>query len=515
MTGKPYKVHSVRGNSRHKWLWITLGSIAGVLLIMGGVALGYYLWLDAKVSASNDRVTQDVRDALKNDPTSTSLQVTSTTDNTPEATNILLLGSDTRSDTIDGSRSDTIILLHVDPANNFMSMLSLPRDLRVEVDGYGTRKLNYAFAKGGAALTIKTIQQITGVDIDHYLEVDFAAFTQMTDTLGGVYVEVDRPYSYNGGLYEDIELGPGYQLLDGVNALDYVRFRHDDNADFGRMERQQRFLNALRQQAMGWDLGLKVPGLVGSFFDNVTTDIGTNEFIDLALWGVRLDGGRIRQVALRGMNQISSGVTLVFWKQKDMDAAVQTLLTPPGAAPVVTDSSTATSAAPRTTTTEAAPSFPKDATPSTIPNAAMWKQVAKMASFPIEAPAYVPDGYRLAARSKTYAYMYDIKVGGETRPTVVMLYRSTGAGKAGAVKLKEEYLNVTATAWLDAPVASPGAEVRYNGVVFTIVGTADKVERVWWKKDGVLYWVSNTLARVVSGPELLAMAQSMIPIPAQ
>ena len=82
-----------------------------------------------------------------------------------------------------------------------------------------------------------------------------------------------------------IDLQPGYQLLSGIKALDLRRFRHDRNADFGRMERQQRFLNALRQQAMGWDLGLKLPGLVGAFFDNVATDLGTNDFIKLALVG--------------------------------------------------------------------------------------------------------------------------------------------------------------------------------------------------------------------------------------
>ena len=122
----------------------------------------------------------------------------------------------------------------------------------------------------------------------------------MTDKLGGVYVEVDRPYYYKGGSTRNIDLDPGYQLLDGYNALSYVRYRHDLNADFGRMERQQRYLNALRQQAMGWDLGLKLPGLVGTFFDHVTTDLGTNDFLKLAWWGIKLDGARIRQVASAG-----------------------------------------------------------------------------------------------------------------------------------------------------------------------------------------------------------------------
>jgi LCP family protein required for cell wall assembly len=508
---RPYKVHAVKGHPSRKWIWAVLWSVVALLVVLGGVAGGYYLWLNAKVSAASD--------ALADDPTTVTSQVgaltTISTVWSPDSENILILGSDTRSDTVEGSRSDTIILLHVDPTNNYMSMMSLPRDLRVEVEGYGTHKLNFAFAKGGAALTIKTIQQTTGVDIDHYLEVDFEAFRQMTDELGGVYVEVDRPYHYLGLDYAQIDLDPGYQLLDGPNALSYVRYRHDLNQDFGRMERQQRYLNALRQQAMGWDLGIKLPGLVGAFFDNVATDLGTNEFIRLARWGVKLDGSRIRQVALRGMNKLSSGVTLVFWEPEDMTAAVQSLLTPPGAAPVVSSGANVTASSTTTTTAVKAPVLPVGATPQSIPNASIWKRVAQNASFPIEAPAYVAEGYHISTSSGTYAYVSKVKAGGGEQPLVVMLYKNTGTGNAGEVKLQEEYINVTATTWLSAPVASPGRQITYNGAVFTVVGTADKVERIWWRRNGVLYWVSNSLSRVASEAELLAMAESMIPIPSQ
>ncbi len=152
-------------------------------------------------------------------------------------------------------------------------------------------KLNYSFAVGGAALTIKTVEQLTGVDIDHYLEVDFNAFKDITDSLGGVYVDVDQRYYNDNPEFELIKLAPGYQLLKGDDALDYVRYRHDLNLDFGRMERQQTFLTAMREQAMGWDLPLKLPGLVGAMFSNVTTDLGANDFIRLAYWGSQAGRG--------------------------------------------------------------------------------------------------------------------------------------------------------------------------------------------------------------------------------
>jgi hypothetical protein len=97
-------------------------------------------------------------------------------------------------------------------------------------------------------------------------------------------------------------------------------------------------------------------------------------------------------------------------------------------------------------------------------------------------------------------------VGEEKLPALIMLYKRNGA---------DQYLNVTATTWLEAPVASPGWEVAHNGLVFTVVRGVDGVERVWWKSDGVLYWVSNSLSRLVSEEELLAMAESMILVPAR
>ena len=101
---------------------------------------------------------------------------------------ILLLGSDKRAG-VPGGRSDTIMLVHVDSAKNFVSLLSLPRDLRVDIPGHGLGKLNTAYAYGGAALAIRAVKRATGVNIDHYLQVDFQAFQQLADHLGGVYID--------------------------------------------------------------------------------------------------------------------------------------------------------------------------------------------------------------------------------------------------------------------------------------------------------------------------------------
>jgi hypothetical protein len=146
------------------------------------------------------------------------------------------------------------------------------------------------------------------------------------------------------------------------------------------------------------------------------------------------------------------------------------------------------------------------ATADTIPASAIWKGLAQRMPFPVMAPAYIPEGYSMSKRTKNNATIYEIEVGDSRQPAFVMLYKLAGA---------TQYMNITETAWSDAPAACAGREVIYNGLVLTIVTNADKVERIWWRKDGVLYWVSNTLSHLASEAELLAMAKSMIMVPAQ
>ena len=560
---------------------------------------GAYAWFHGQVSGANDRVTPEIRVALTAKPSSTLVSVVDVPES-PSAMNLLVLGSDRREgEEEEPSRSDTIILVHVDPDQDYLSLLSLPRDLRVDVPGHGLNKINYAYAVGGAALAIKTVEQLTGVDIDHYLEVDFKAFRDITDSLGGVYVDVDRRYYNDNPAYELIKLAPGYQRLNGDDALDYVRFRRDLNLDFGRMERQQTFLGAMREQAMGWDLPFRLPALIRSLFSNITTDLGTNDIVELAYWGIRLDGDRIRRIALVGAADELNGVAYVFVDQEALvEAVTDFLIAPSGtatAAPGVSGSpSTATTLATapdlgglevdvlnangRTGEAAAAgewlsslgatvvtvgnagrsaqvtsveypsgmsakakqvasaidvesvdrsssvervtvvlgedfslpTSFALPPSPDNVPAAGGWKTIAQMVPFAVMAPAYLPDGYYFVERVPTSGATYDIEVGGGTKPAFKMLYRLKQNGHWA-----DQYMGITETTWLDAPAASKGREVRHDGTTFTIVGSRDKVERIWWKADGVLYWVSNTLFHLLSESELLNVAQSMIHIPAE
>jgi len=164
--------------------------------------------------------------------------------------NVLLLGSD---DVDNVGRSDTIMVLSLNPRLKRAALLSIPRDSRVYIPGHGLDKINSAYAYGGVELAQKTVEQFLGIQIDYYAEIGFDAFVQAVDELGGVDIEVPDPFGGGRGLvkhtyYDSINLKPGYQHLNGKQALQFVRYRND--SDIERAKRQQQLLRALVDQKL-------------------------------------------------------------------------------------------------------------------------------------------------------------------------------------------------------------------------------------------------------------------------
>ena len=164
-----------------------------------------------------------------------------------------MIGSDYRAgDVAGGSRSDTLMLVRIDPRTKYISLLSLPRDLYVTIPGYGVDKINAAYSDGGYKLALKTVEDATGVKPNYLVTVDFKGFRDLVDKFHGVYVPVDQRYYHvnvaGQEQYSQVDIPPGYQLLNGTNALAYARYRHTDS-DFYRNARQQVFLHAFSQRA--------------------------------------------------------------------------------------------------------------------------------------------------------------------------------------------------------------------------------------------------------------------------
>ena len=164
---------------------------------------------------------------------------------------ILLIGSDKRSANASDVRrgligkplSDTMLLMRLDPSKGATALMSLPRDLKVPIPGYGTDKLNASYSLGGARLTVQTIKALTHIHVNHVINVDFHGFSKAVNALGCIFVDVDRRYFNQSDAYSKIDIQPGYQRLCGQDALSYVRYRHEDN-DLVRATRQQDFLRS-------------------------------------------------------------------------------------------------------------------------------------------------------------------------------------------------------------------------------------------------------------------------------
>ena len=383
MSDKPSTVNEVEGPRRRRWTRILLWLFVGLVVVALAVAGGSYLWFRSQVHAANARVPKAAVAALGTHPPTTlasagttlasagtTLASAGTTlaplPNPPDSMNILVLGSDDRPNGTNNDQSDTMMVIHVNQADNFVSILSIPRDLWVNVPGHGMQKINSAYAYGGAALAITTVQNVTGIDLNQYLEVGFTAFEDMTNAVGGVYVDVDRRYYNDDPTWELIKLYPGYQLLNGHDALEYVRFRHDNNLDFGRMARQQRFLQDLRQQAMSWDnLVFRLPGLVSALFKNVTTTLTADDVLRLAYWGVKLNGDRIKQVVMTGSTPTIAGQDVVVISKDALRNYLTDFLTPPGESSAKTSaagsvSSSTSSASPSTAASTLVSGHPRD-----------------------------------------------------------------------------------------------------------------------------------------------------------
>jgi LCP family protein required for cell wall assembly len=232
--------------------------------------------------------------------------------------NILLIGSDRRADPRDAGdkgRSDTMLLVRLDPQARTVSMLSVPRDLYVDIPGAGKDRVNVAYTVGGDALTVRMFEQLTGLPINHFIDINFVGFVNIVDKLGGIFVDVDRRY-YNpmGTGHMDIDLQPGYQRLNGHQAIRFVRFRSDAKGDFNRMVRQQIFLHEVERQAKRWSVG-QLPGLIKALTSNTVSDIklgtpfdsGTNTLFGLAKTMLGLNTSRVYQAHITGIPFTTSG----------------------------------------------------------------------------------------------------------------------------------------------------------------------------------------------------------------
>ena len=212
------------------------------------------------------------------------------------ATNILLLGSDSRISAGDPSqweagaqRTDAIMIVQVSGDRQEVSVVSIPRDTWVEVPGYGQAKINAAYSYGGPSLTIQTVEQLTGVHIDHFVIADFESFEALTDEIGGVVINLKTPQTLAG-----TQFPAGAQRLNGAQALAYTRERKSlPGGDFDRINRQQSWMRAIVSQVLHGGV-LTDPTKLYGFLSAVTQTMAVDE-------GFTIDEMQSLAIDLRGL----------------------------------------------------------------------------------------------------------------------------------------------------------------------------------------------------------------------
>jgi LCP family protein required for cell wall assembly len=314
------------------FLWL----VVVVLVAAGGLAGGVQLYFDYSVAAVRPS-SKEVKEAAK--------ILAEPVPGQPAVG--IVIGYDKRfgPESVVGSRSDTVMLVRADPENKVLTFLSFPRDLIVDIPGCAAHppsrgRINEAYTYCGPRGTLATVKELTGIPINYMITVNFRAFTNIVDKLGGVYLDVDQRYfNDNSGLgpgqtYERINLRPGYQKLSGDQALDFVRYRHTDS-DLYRVVRQQEFMKAFKQQISStWTL-LQLPGIVSTITENVEVAKGGRDQIEpgevrgYAKLIYELPAGNFQQVQMEGV----SGYNELAVPEEELQAAIDSFMNPDVDAP--------------------------------------------------------------------------------------------------------------------------------------------------------------------------------------
>ncbi|MDO9395943.1 MAG: LCP family protein, partial [Herbiconiux sp.] len=241
-----------------------------------------------------------------------------------EPQTLLLIGSDARSaksadGNLGGQRSDTLMLVRLDPEQGSTAVLSIPRDTRAELPvkggGYRIGKINEAFSDGGERYSIRAVRRLLDVPVHHVIVVKFGAFQRAVNRLGCLYEDIDRTYfndnSSGADNYATIDVKSGYQLLCGADTLDWVRFRHLDN-DFVRGARQQEFLRSAKSQVSASQIAKDRDKLTRIFLTYSKTDITSPQAI-IGLLKLALNSANqpVRNVKFRGETSLDPANTFV------------------------------------------------------------------------------------------------------------------------------------------------------------------------------------------------------------
>ena len=369
---------------------------------------------------------------------------------------VLLIGSDGRpkGSTVEGSRSDTLMVARVDPKKKTIMLVSIMRDSRVAIPGHGMNKINAAYNIGGTQLCLETVRQLTGLPISRYINVGFDGFRSIVNSMGGVWFNV--PEKINGlpphraptafELKNDI-VKKGYQKLNGAQALAFVRARHQfANQDYTRVKDQQAFLKAIAKQVLQYSKVFQAPQIINAIAGDVSTNMSLSDLADLVMQMKGMKVADIQTATLPSSVTMINKVSYVIINQAGMDAMFARM---EAGGPLVRGAKKASSTKASTTATPSATSLSSPAASSislTIRNGAGVAGIAKKA-----ATFFRSHGFKISDTGNAKQYTYS---------QTLVVYKPSGQAQAQAVADALGYGKITPA----------GSSYTFSGDVLVVVG---------------------------------------------
>jgi LCP family protein required for cell wall assembly len=412
-----------------------------------------------------------------------------------EPQNILILGSDERPED-PTARSDTTMLLRLDPSQDAIALFSLPRDLKVNIPGYGVDRLNAAYTLGGPKLTLKTVQQVTGLEIHHVVNVDFGGFYRAVNAIDCVYVDVDRRYYVPPeATYAEIDIEAGYQLLCGERALQYVRFRHADT-DITRTARQQDFLREARQKIGPARLFRDRDQLIKIFTRYTTSDIeDARIMLEVFKLFLSVADAPVREIHFEG----NVGPSYITFSQEQMSQAVDQFLGIEDTAGALGGG--VEGAADGGDGGEGGKPQDKpepNLIDSSQSGADLAGDFAREVKFPVYYPTKLTPGAQFGADSRTYEIEDE---DGDIHKIYKFVIQTPLIG---------EYFGVSGTTWQDPPILDNPSETREVGNRdYDLFYDGDRLRLVAWHTDRGSYWLNNSLLQSIDEEQMLEIAETM------
>jgi LCP family protein required for cell wall assembly len=424
---------------------------------------------------------------------------------------ILLIGNDQRKHTTTTPvlpHSNEMLLVRIDPNKPWISMMSIPRELQVALqtsNGPVTTRLNAALIYGGTPLLLSTIKQLTGLSINHVVEIDFNQFKTAIDNIGCVYSTVDRRYYHvntpTSEQYQEINLQPGYQKMCGIQALQFVSYRHGDTS-LVRDARDQDFLLDVKKE-----------------YGPSLSDIGNIHKFE-RIFGRTVDVDRGLQTETGVQNLLGTLISSESLRVRQVRFQVD--LQPIGANSCACDTATPQQiAASVHSFLYGADRVPKQSTAAAARAVHHRRMAANLPLVPVSTAALVQG--RASARHLPFSLEYPRvqDAGGSSLPVSLRNYLIRGSDgsrypayvavfSAGGLG---QYYDVQGMTWTNAPMfANPEQTVTVSGRTYSLYYSGQHLMIVAWHAHGAVYWVHNTLTDAVGNGELLAIAEQTQPI---